>query len=113
MVVLGDFLLRGTEAAVCQPDLFVHEARCLPGTQIQDMKDRSLRLFRLADYYPFLLIHKETNGATRHNYEHITSDSEALGRKVKYLRAQVVYLPSIPVKDRGLKRKRLVFHLCR
>jgi len=37
VVVVGDSLLRGTEAAVCRPDLTAREVCCLPGARIKDV----------------------------------------------------------------------------
>lgn len=40
VLVIGDSLLRGVEAKVCQPDLFSLESCCLPAACIQDVSER-------------------------------------------------------------------------
>ena len=43
--------------------------------------------------YPFLLIHVGTDDAAQRNYEEITPDFEALGRKLKDFETQIVLCP--------------------
>ncbi|CAJ0966080.1 unnamed protein product, partial [Ranitomeya imitator] len=88
VVVLGDSLLRGTEAAFCRPDITAREVCCLPGAMIKDVTDRIPKLFSSKDVHPFLLIHVGTNDTARKDLPTICKDFEELGKKVKELDAQ-------------------------
>jgi len=111
VVVVGDSLLRGTEAAVCRPDLTAREVCCLPGARIKDVTDRLPRLFRPADYYPLLIIHVGTNDTTRGDFATICRDFEDLGREVKKLGAQVVFSSILPVDGHGPRRWNMVLRV--
>uniref|UniRef100_A0A8D0KK09 SGNH hydrolase-type esterase domain-containing protein n=1 Tax=Salvator merianae TaxID=96440 RepID=A0A8D0KK09_SALMN len=104
VVVVGDSLLRGTEAAVCRPDRNSREVCCLPGARIKDVTDSLSRLFSPTDYYPFLLIHVGTNDTARKDFATVCSDFEDLGKKVKELGAQVVFSSILPVDGHGKRR---------
>ncbi|CAJ0918113.1 unnamed protein product [Ranitomeya imitator] len=91
VVVVGDSLLRGTEAAICRPDITAREVCCLPGAMIKDVTDRIPKLFSSKDVHPFLLIHVGTNDTARKDLPTICKDFEELGKKVKELDAQVVF----------------------
>ncbi|CAJ0929838.1 unnamed protein product [Ranitomeya imitator] len=88
VVVVGDSLLRGTEAAICRPDITAREVCCLPGAMIKDVTDRIPKLFSSKDVHPFLLIHVGTNDTARKDLPTICKDFEELGKKVKELDAQ-------------------------
>ncbi|CAJ0916575.1 unnamed protein product [Ranitomeya imitator] len=88
VVVVGDSLLRGTEAAICRPDITAREVCCLPGAMIKDVTDRIPKLFNSKDVHPFLLIHVGTNDTARKDLPTICKDFEELGKKVKELDAQ-------------------------
>lgn len=88
MVVVGDSLLRGVEAAVCRPDSLVCEVCCIPGARIWDVTENLPSLIKPTDHYPFSLIHVGTNDTAWRSYEQTISDYEALGRRVKDLGAQ-------------------------
>ncbi|CAJ0944909.1 unnamed protein product [Ranitomeya imitator] len=90
VVVVGDSLLRGTEAAICRPDITAREVCCLPGAMIKDVTDRIPKLFSSKDVHPFLLIHVGTNDTARKDLLTICKDFEELGKKVKELDAQLV-----------------------
>ncbi|XP_075208143.1 uncharacterized protein LOC142313042 [Anomaloglossus baeobatrachus] len=104
VVVMGDSLLRGTEAAICRPDMTSREMCCLPGAKIKDVSDRISELLRPTDDYPFLLIHVGTNDTARNELETICSDFEDLGKKVKELGAQVVFSSILPADGNGTRR---------
>ncbi|XP_073435803.1 uncharacterized protein [Dendrobates tinctorius] len=104
VVVMGDSLLRGTEAAICRPDITSREMCCLPGAKIKDVSDRISGLFRPTDDYPFLLLHVGTNDTARNDLETICRDFEDLGKKVKELGAQVVFSSILPVDGHGTRR---------
>ena len=63
VLVVGDSLLRGTEAPICRPDIQSREACCLPGTKIRDITERLPQLVKSTDYYPLLLFHVGTNAS--------------------------------------------------
>ncbi|CAJ0947992.1 unnamed protein product [Ranitomeya imitator] len=88
VVVVGDSLLRGTEAAICRPDITAREVCCLPGAMIKDVTDRIPKLFSSKDVHPFLLIHVGTNDTARKDLPTICKDFEELGKKVKELDVQ-------------------------
>ncbi|CAJ0944341.1 unnamed protein product, partial [Ranitomeya imitator] len=81
VVVVGDSLLRGTEAAICRLDITAREVCCLPGAMIKDVTDRIPKLFSSKDVHPFLLIHVGTNDTARKDLPTICKDFEELGRK--------------------------------
>ncbi|CAJ0925451.1 unnamed protein product, partial [Ranitomeya imitator] len=81
VVVVGDSLLRGTEAAICRPDITAREVCCLPGAMIKDVTDRIPKLFSSKDVHPFLLIHVGTNDTARKDLPTICKDFEELGKK--------------------------------
>ncbi|CAJ0950869.1 unnamed protein product [Ranitomeya imitator] len=93
VVVVGDSLLRGTEAAICRPDITAREVCCLPGAMIKDVTDRIPKLFSSKDVHPFLLIHVGTNDTARKDLPTICKDFEELGKKVKELDAQTGMAP--------------------
>ncbi|CAJ0941587.1 unnamed protein product, partial [Ranitomeya imitator] len=104
VVVVGDSLLRGTEAAICRPDITAREVCCLPGAMIKDVTDRIPKLFSSKDVHPFLLIHVGTNDTARKDLPTICKDFEELGKKVKELDAQVVFSSILPVDGHGTRR---------
>ncbi|CAJ0928434.1 unnamed protein product [Ranitomeya imitator] len=93
VVVVGDSLLRGTEAAICRPDITAREVCCLPGAMIKDVTDKIPKLFSSKDVHPFLLIHVGTNDTARKDLPTICKDFEELGKKVKELDAQTGMAP--------------------
>ncbi|CAJ0932654.1 unnamed protein product, partial [Ranitomeya imitator] len=104
VVVVGDSLLRGTEAAICRPDITAREVCCLPGAMIKDVTNRIPKLFNSKDVHPFLLIHVGTNDTARKDLPTICKDFEELGKKVKELDAQVVFSSILPVDGHGTRR---------
>ena len=55
----------GDGGPICKTDLLSREVRCLLGAQIWDAVERLLRLVQSLDYYPFLLIHMQTDDPVR------------------------------------------------
>uniref|UniRef100_A0A8D2LR26 SGNH hydrolase-type esterase domain-containing protein n=1 Tax=Varanus komodoensis TaxID=61221 RepID=A0A8D2LR26_VARKO len=108
VIVVGDSLLRGTEAAVCRPNLETREVCCLPGTRMQHVKDRVERLVRSGGHQPLLVIHVGTNDVARQGVVGITRDFEALGKKLRELKAQVAFSSILPVRGFGPGRDRRV-----
>ncbi|KAM4031921.1 uncharacterized protein ACNLHF_019306 [Anomaloglossus baeobatrachus] len=90
VVVVGDSLLRGTEAAVYRPDLSTREISCLPGAKISDVTNRILNLLSSKDDHPFLQIHVGTSDTAKNDLPIICKDFENLGKKVKELDVQVL-----------------------
>ncbi|XP_075777593.1 uncharacterized protein LOC142827220 [Pelodiscus sinensis] len=111
VVVVGDSLLRGTEAPICRPDSSSREVCCLPGARIRDVTEALSRIIRPSDYYPMLLIHVGTNDTARCDTERIKCDYRALGVRVKEFGAQVVFSSILPVKGRGPGRERCILEV--
>ncbi|CAM5136094.1 unnamed protein product [Natator depressus] len=63
--VVGDSLLRRTEAPIGQLDMASCEVCCLPGARIRDIMEGLSRIIWPSDYYPMLLIHEGTNDSAR------------------------------------------------
>uniref|UniRef100_A0A8D2L7V5 SGNH hydrolase-type esterase domain-containing protein n=1 Tax=Varanus komodoensis TaxID=61221 RepID=A0A8D2L7V5_VARKO len=108
VIVVGDSLLRGTETAVCRPNLETREVCCLPGACIRHVKDRVERLVRSRGHQPLLMIHVGTNDVARQGVVGITRDFEALGKKLRELKAQVAFSSILPVWGFGPGRDRRV-----
>ncbi|XP_075757100.1 uncharacterized protein LOC142818831 isoform X1 [Pelodiscus sinensis] len=111
VVVVGDSLLRGTEAPICRPDSSSREVCCLPGARIRDVTEALSRIIRPSDYYPMLLIHVGTNDTARCDTERIKCGYRALGVRVKEFGAQVVFSSILPVKGRGPGRERCILEV--
>uniref|UniRef100_A0A670JHM6 SGNH hydrolase-type esterase domain-containing protein n=1 Tax=Podarcis muralis TaxID=64176 RepID=A0A670JHM6_PODMU len=105
VVVIGDSLLRGTEAVICGPDKMSREVCCLPGAKIQDVTERLQGIIKPTDKYPFLLVHVGTNDTASNSLQKIKREYEALGRKLKQLNAQIVISSVLPVERRGPGRE--------
>ncbi|XP_060129222.1 uncharacterized protein LOC132591937 [Zootoca vivipara] len=105
VVVIGDSLLRGTEAVICGPDKMSREVCCLPGAKIKDVTERLQGIIKPTDKYPFLLVHVGTNDTASHSLQKIKNDYEALGRKLKQLDAQIVISSVLPVERHGPGRE--------
>ncbi|KAF7240096.1 Platelet-activating factor acetylhydrolase IB subunit gamma [Varanus komodoensis] len=104
VIVVGDSLLRGTEAVVCCPNLNTGEVCCLPSARIQHVKDRVECLFALGGHQPLLVFHVGTNDVARQGVIGITRDFETLGKKLLELKAQVAFL--LILLDRGFQPRR-------
>ncbi|KAF7237249.1 Sarcosine dehydrogenase, mitochondrial [Varanus komodoensis] len=108
VIVVGDSLLRGAEAVVCRPDLETREVCCLPGARIRHVKDRVECLVCSGGHQPLLMIHVGTNDVARQRVVGITRDFEALGKKLRDLKAQVAFSFVFPVWGFGPGRDRRV-----
>ncbi|KAF7247670.1 hypothetical protein EYD10_06106 [Varanus komodoensis] len=86
VMVVGDSLLRGTEAAVCCPNLETREVCCLLGARIRRVKDRVGHLVHSGGHQLLLVIHVGTNDMARQGVVGTTRDFEALGKKLRELR---------------------------
>lgn len=51
VLVIGDSLLRGTEAPICCPDSFSREVCCLPGARICNVTERLPSQITICSYY--------------------------------------------------------------
>ena len=78
VILMGESLLQGTEAPLCQPGLSCREVCCLPGAQVWDVVEGLLKLTWPSAYYPLLLFLVGTNDTARGNLESIKSDYRAL-----------------------------------
>lgn len=63
MLVIGDSLLRGTEAPICHPDTFSREVFCLMGAHICNITKKVTSLVKPEAYHPFFLFHVGSNEA--------------------------------------------------
>ncbi|KAF7247912.1 Peroxyureidoacrylate/ureidoacrylate amidohydrolase RutB [Varanus komodoensis] len=106
--VVGDYLMRSSEAAVCCPDLEVREVCCLPGACIQHVKDRVECLVCAGGRQLLLVIHMGTNDVARQGVGRITRDFEALGKKLRDLKVQVAFSTILLVQGFGPGRDRRV-----
>ncbi|KAF7237655.1 Beta-parvin [Varanus komodoensis] len=106
VIVLGDSLLKGTELAVCRPNLETREVCCLPGACIRHVKDRVECLVRSGGHQPLLVIHVGTNDVARQGVVGTTRAFEALGKKLRELKAQVAFSSILPVWGFGPGRDR-------
>jgi len=77
--VVGDSLLKGAEAPICQPDKEAREVCCLLGAQVQTVAKRVPLLVKSTDYYPLLLLHVGTNDSTSQKLGRIKKDFKGLG----------------------------------
>lgn len=57
VIVVGDSLLRGTEALIDWPDTLWWGMYCLPGSHVRDITKRLPSLVQSTDCYPLLLFH--------------------------------------------------------
>uniref|UniRef100_A0A8D2LVC6 SGNH hydrolase-type esterase domain-containing protein n=1 Tax=Varanus komodoensis TaxID=61221 RepID=A0A8D2LVC6_VARKO len=105
-LVVGDSLLRGTEPAVCCPNLETRGVCCLSGARIRHVKDRVERPVRSRGHQPLLVIHVGTNDVARQGVVGTTRDFEALGKKLRELKAQVAFSLILPVRGFGPGRDR-------
>ncbi|KAF7239086.1 Potassium voltage-gated channel subfamily H member 6, partial [Varanus komodoensis] len=108
VIVVGDSLQRGTELVVCHPNLETREVCCLPGARIQHVKDRVECLVRSKGHQLLLVIHVGTNDMARQGVVEITRDFEALGKKLRELKAQVAFSSILLVRGFGPGRDRRV-----
>ncbi|KAF7249474.1 WD repeat-containing protein 87 [Varanus komodoensis] len=108
VIVDGDSLLRGTEVAGCRPNLETRDVCCLPGARIRHVKDRVEHLVHSRGHQPLLVIHVGTNDIARQGVVGITRDFEALGKKLRELKAQVAFSSILPVWGFGPGRDRRV-----
>uniref|UniRef100_A0A8D2KRG4 SGNH hydrolase-type esterase domain-containing protein n=1 Tax=Varanus komodoensis TaxID=61221 RepID=A0A8D2KRG4_VARKO len=106
VIVVGDSLLRGTEAAVYRPNLETREVCCLLGAHIRHVKDRVERLVRSGGHQPLLVIHVGTNNVARQGVVGTTRDFEALGKKLREMKAQAAFSSILPVWGFGPGRDR-------
>ncbi|KAF7245806.1 Collagen alpha-1(XVI) chain [Varanus komodoensis] len=70
------------------------------------VKDRAERLVRSGGHQPVLVIHVGTNDVARQGVVGITRDFEALGKKLRELKAQVAFSSILPVRGFGPGRDR-------
>ena len=89
--MVGDSLLKGTEAPICRPDRESREVCCLPGAKVRDIAKRVPQLIRKTDYYPLLLFHVGMNDTESCNLGKIKEDFRALGKQVKNIGTQVIF----------------------
>jgi len=104
--MVGDSLLSGTEAPICQPDREAHEVCCLPRAKVRDVTERMPQLVKSTDCYPLLLFHIGTNDTASWNVDRIKEDFKALGVKTKRFGTQVIFSSVLPAEGRGLPRNR-------
>ena len=111
MIVVGDSLLRGTEAPTCRPDALSREVCCLPGARIRDATERLLSLVQSAGCYPLLLFYVSTSDTARSSLRSIKKDYRALGVVVRDSGAQAVFSSIVPVKGKEFERASRIWRI--
>uniref|UniRef100_A0A803T042 SGNH hydrolase-type esterase domain-containing protein n=1 Tax=Anolis carolinensis TaxID=28377 RepID=A0A803T042_ANOCA len=104
VLVVGDSLLRGTEAIISRPDGMARETCCLPGAKIHHITQRLSRLLKPHHPPHLMLIHVGTNDTARHTFQKITNDFRALGTKLKLYNVHVIFSSLLPVVGHGSTR---------
>ena len=83
VLVIGDSLLRGTEAPICRPDNLSREVCCLPGARVRDVRKALPQLIKPEDYYPLVVIQIGSREAATRKMRYIKKDFASLGRMLK------------------------------
>jgi len=89
--VVGDSLLRGTEALICYHGPLSREVCCWPGPCIKDVTERLSDLVHPTDYHLLLLFHIGTTDIAVSNLKNTKRDYKELGAALKYSGAWVVF----------------------
>lgn len=89
-MVIGDSLLRGTEAAVGEGNRVSQGVCCLPAARIHDVTEKWPSIIETTDHNPFHLNHQGTNNTARHGFQHTARDYQTLNRKLKGLGEQTI-----------------------
>ncbi|RMC01167.1 hypothetical protein DUI87_22258 [Hirundo rustica rustica] len=106
VVVVGDFLLRGTEVPIFHPDPSHWEVCCLPGAWVQNITERLPGQSEPSDDYPLLILQAGSDEIEKRNVKAIKRDFQALGQVVDKTGAQVVFC-SVPfVAEKSDERNR-------
>ena len=111
MIVVGDSLLRGTEAPTCRPDALSREVCCLPGARIRDVTERLPSLVQSTDYSPLLLFHVGTSDTARSSLRSTKEDYRALGAVVRDSGVQVVFSSILLFKGKGFERASRIWRI--
>lgn len=107
MIVVGDSLLRATEAPICQPDAHSRGVCCLPGACIRDVIEKLPSLVESTDYYLLLLFHVDTHtysNTTRNSLRSVKKTYRALGEVVRDSEVQVFFSSILLVKGKDFER---------
>ena len=105
VILMGESLLQGTEAPLCQPGLSCREVCCLPGAQVWDVVEGLLKLASPQPTTPCcysLWAQTILLGETWRVSKVIT---ELCGKVVKGLGAQVVLSSILLVRAKGVRRR--------
>lgn len=81
--MVGDSLLRGTEAPICRPDQSHREVCCLPGTQVRDINRKLPKLVRSTDYFPLLIVQMGSDEMAQRSQQTMKRDFRGLGQIVQ------------------------------
>ena len=111
MILMGDSLLQGTEAPLCQAGLSCREVCCLPGAQVWDVVEGLLKLASPQTTTPCcysLWAQTILLGETWRVSKVIT---ELCGKVVKGLGAQVVLSSILLVRAKGVRRRALIMQV--
>ncbi|KAK4807100.1 hypothetical protein QYF61_018441 [Mycteria americana] len=96
VLVIGDSLLRGTEAPICHPDNFSREVCCLPGAHIRNITERLPSLVNPTDYDPLLIFYVGSNDTVTRQLRTIKRD--CIVPQSKGSGAQVVLSSILPLE---------------
>ena len=99
VLVIGDSLLRGTEAPICCPDNLSREVCCLPGACVRDVRKALPQLIKPEDYYPLVVIQVGSREAATRKMRNTKKDFASLGRLLKGSGVQVVFSSVLPLGD--------------
>lgn len=108
VLVIGDSLLRGTEATIYCPDNFSREICCLPGACISDVTDRLSSLVNPTDYYLLVLFHVGYNDTLMRQLRSIKKDYMSLEPMLKRSGPKVVFSSISSVRGKGSRRQRQI-----
>lgn len=104
-LLIGDSLLRGTEAPISYLDNLSREVCCLVGAPIWDTKKRLLGIIKLDDCYPLLVFQVGSHKAAIRKLKNIRKDFTSHGKMLKGLRSAGSILLNLPSWRLGSRQK--------
>lgn len=109
VLVIGDSLLRSTEAPICCLDNISRKVCCLLGPCIRNIKKTIYSMIKPHNYYPFLVFQTGSHEAATRKLKNSKKIFTSLQKVLKDSEAQVKFSSVLPVGDRSRQeRNRLV-----
>uniref|UniRef100_A0A493TN05 SGNH hydrolase-type esterase domain-containing protein n=1 Tax=Anas platyrhynchos platyrhynchos TaxID=8840 RepID=A0A493TN05_ANAPP len=105
VLVIGDSLLRGTEAPICRPDNLSREVCCLPGGRVRDLRKALPQLIKLDDYCPLVVIQVGSQEVAIRKMKNIKKYFASLGRMLRGSGVQVVISSVLPLGEWDADRR--------